>query len=351
MLKTNQKLAIFMEGTVGTPNGKMGYGVLRYSPNESVCVVDSQAAGGDMTARMGIPGRCPIVATVDEAKALGADALVLGVANSGGFIPPDWYAQLDRAVELGLSMINGLHDPLTARYAGKTKPGQWVWDIRKEPSGLGIGNGAARKLNNTRVLFVGTDMAVGKMTAALELWRGAKERGLAAEFVATGQTGITIRGRGVPLDAVRVDYATAAVQHAVMECSAADYIFVEGQGALSHPGSTSTLPLMRGSCPTHLILCHRAGQTSLKGLEDVPVPPLPAYIDLYERVAEGAGVFARPKCVGVSLNTAHLDDAAAQAAVEAVAKETGLPTSDPVRHGPDVLLNALLAAKKTAPTR
>lgn len=343
MIQATDKLALYLEGHVGTPNGKMGYGVLRYSPNKVVCAVDSTKAGSDMTREVGIPGQCPVVGTVDEARKLGANVLVLGVANSGGFIPADWYAHLDRAVALGFSLVNGLHDKVTPRYAGKLEPGQWTWDVREEPKNLGIGTGAARKLPNKRVLFVGTDMAIGKMTAALEMWKATGARGRRAEFIATGQTGITIRGRGIPLDAIRVDYATAAVEKEVMAAKDAEFVFVEGQGALGHPGSTSTLPLMRGSCPTHLVLCHRAGQTSLKNLSDVPIPELKRYAALYQDVAEAAGIFARPALLGGCLNTAHLqDDAEARRAVEAFSAALGAPATDPVRFGVENLVDLLL---------
>ena len=41
MLKTNQKVAIYMEGHIYSEYGKMGMGVLRYLENKIVCVIDS----------------------------------------------------------------------------------------------------------------------------------------------------------------------------------------------------------------------------------------------------------------------------------------------------------------------
>ena len=103
--------------------------------------------------------------------------------------------------------------------------------------------------------MVGTDMACGKMTTALEFFSWFKEKGLNTGFIATGQIGITITGDGIPLDAFKVDHACGAVETKVLENSNKDLIIIEGQGSLLHPGSTATLPLIRGSCPTHLILC------------------------------------------------------------------------------------------------
>jgi len=342
MLRRDQKLAIYMEGAVLGYGGKMGFGILRYSPNPIVCVIDSQTAGRDIKDAGSVPRSCPIVATVEEAVDLGAQVLVLGIAPPGGLIPRPWFAVIDRSVDLGLSVINGLHDLLGPRYDG-LRQGQWIWDIRVEPEGLKPGTGAAAGLNNRRLLLIGTDMAIGKMTAGLEIYRVARERGVRTEFVATGQIGITITGSGVPLDAVRVDFSTGAIEREVLNHKDAELIVIEGQGSLGHPGSTANMPLLRGCMPTHLVLCHRAGQTSISTLPDVPIPPLGALIRLYEDLASVSGIFPRPVTVAVALNTAHVtSDAEALVACEKIEGELGLPCVDPVRHGPDRIVDALV---------
>ena len=59
------------------------------------------------------------------------------------------------------------------------------------------------ELNNKRILFIGTDMAVGKMTAALEIYKWGLDHKINVGFVATGQIGITVTGDGIPLDAFK----------------------------------------------------------------------------------------------------------------------------------------------------
>lgn len=341
MLSRSEPLAIYMEGQVEGNVGKMGIGILRYSPQPVVAVIDSVTAGRDAAEVTGVPRSCPIVATVEEAIQLGAKAMVLGIAPPGGLIPPDWYPVIDAAWEGGLSLVNGLHDLLGPRYAARPRAGQWVWDIRVEPSGLGVGGGLAANLQNKRVLMIGADMAVGKMTAGLEIYRGAREKGIKAEFVATGQIGITITGRGVPLDAVRVDYASGSIEAEVMREPDAELVIVEGQGSLIHPGSTANLPLLRGTCPTHLVLCTRAGQTHLARLPHIKIPPLGDLVRLYEDLAEACGTFPRPVTAGVCLNTFHLDSDAADRAAAELEEELGLPVVDPVRHGVGRILGAL----------
>lgn len=332
MLPHHARIALFMKGALTQNYGKMGFGVLRYSPNPVVCVIDPDFAGQDAADVTGIPRPCPVVATVEEARQLGAEVFVLGIAPPGGHLPEDWLADIDEAYRSGLSIVNGLHETLAGRYPDAGYPGKpWVWDIRVEPAGLKPNTGAARHLPCPRILFIGTDMAVGKMTSALEAWRAARAREIDAAFVATGQIGMTITGDGVPLDAVRVDYASGAIEREMLKHPHAEVILVEGQGSLAHPGSTATLPLLRGSMPTHFVLTHRAHQTHLTRFPEIAIPPLKEFVALYRELASVGGIFPRPECLGVALNCKGLSEEEAASACAAIEAETGWPTLDPVR--------------------
>ncbi|AIE85220.1 DUF1611 domain-containing protein [Fimbriimonas ginsengisoli] len=342
MLERDQPLAIYMEGNaIGFP-AKMGHGVIRYSPNPIACVIDSTRAGQEMRTLASLPRAVPIVSSVGEARALGAEVLVLGTAPGGGLVPPEWYPAIDEAVAVGMSVLNGLHDRLAPRYPNLA-PGQWIWDVRVEPPGLQPAEGRARFLTNRRLLMIGTDMAVGKMTSGLEIHRVARQRGIKAEFVATGQIGITVTGRGIPLDAIRLDFAGGAVEAEVLRYADAELVVIEGQGSLIHPASSANLPLLRGAFPTHLVLCHRAGQKSLRRSEELIIPPLREVIQLYELVGEACGVFPRPKTVAVALNTFETTATEADEACRAIEGELGIPCVDPVRHGADRLVDAVMA--------
>lgn len=347
-LTPENRLALLMHGSTGKSEGKMGYGLLRYGVSPVGCVIDRTQAGADLFDLTGIPQAedVPIVSTITEALALGCDTIVPAIAPAGGRIPGEWFADIRTALSSGMSLVNGLHEPL-ARQPNLsrlvTRPGQFIWDIRQEPPGLENGSGKAREVSAKRVLFVGTDMANGKMTAALELHRAARARGLRSHFLATGQIGIAIAGDGVPLDAVRVDFASGAIEQLVLKhADGADVLFIEGQGSLLHPASTATLPLLRGAMPTHMILVHRAGQDSIRRAPWVPIPPLPLVIRLYEIVASAGGVLQpAPRVVGIAVNTAHLSEADARKAIDAIRAETKLPTTDVVRNSSDVLMDAV----------
>ena len=124
------------------------------------------------------------------------------------------------------------------------------------------------------------------------------------------------------------------------------WVLVEGQGSLAHPGSTATLPLLRGSQPTDLLLVHRAGQSHVRtrpGAAPVAIPPLPELITACEALAAlGRPDGRRPRVRAIALNTALLDAVQAEREAQQITALTGLPVVDPVRHGAEQLLAALL---------
>ena len=344
MLKAENKVAILLHEGIKGIHGKTGLSLLRYSESSVVAVIDYQSAGESLAQLTGIQRDIPIVASVTEALNYSPDVLTIGIAPSGGALPSAWWDEVEQAVAAGLSVVNGLHTPMASypQFQQLLREGQWIWDVRQEPTGLKVGSGKARSLSCQRVLTVGTDMAIGKMSTSLELQKASKARGLRSKFIATGQAGIMIAGDGVPLDAVRVDFASGAIEQMVMRYGGdRDILYIEGQGSLLHPGSTATLPLIRGSQATHLILVHRAGQTHIRNCPDVPIPPLSRVVELYEQVAVAAGAFAPVKVSAIALNTHHLDESAAKEIIAQTTAETKLPCTDAVRFGADILLDAI----------
>ena len=345
MIPSTARLALLMHGHLRVRQGKMGFGLLRYGTHEVVAVIDREHVGGSLHALTGIAHGAPIVGSAAEAAALGADTLVLAVATSGGVLPDDFRSEIVVGLAAGMSLVNGLHGTYAVdpQFTAVLQPGANIFDVRLEPAGLRPGRGLAASVRARRVLTVGTDMAIGKMTASLELHRAALARGYSSHFIATGQIGICIAGEGVPLDAVRVDFASGSVEQLVMKHGDAhDVLWVEGQGSILHPSSTAWLPLLRGSMPTDLVLVHRAGQTHVLNIDGFAVPPLPEVIALYEAVASGGGSFPAAKVRAVALNCAHLADLdEVRAACGEVEDATGLPCEDVVRFGADRLLDAL----------
>lgn len=344
-----RRIAILAEGNFDWQRAKTAVGVMRYSPDTTVAVIDSATAGQDASTALGDPSvgvDVPVVARIEEALALEPTTLLIGIAPIGGELPASWRPILVRALEAGLEVVSGLHifledDPALAAISQAN--GARIWDVRRPPAELAmrIRQGTPHRAGSHVISFCGTDCNVGKMTASVELDREARRRGLSSVFAATGQTGMMISGAGIPADRFISDFLPGAVEAMTLDFAERyDWVFVEGQGALGHPAySAVTLGLLHGAAPDLLILCHQAGRTHIRGY-DAPIPPLSQVCAMYETAA----AWLKPApVVAIAVNAFGLSDAEARAAVDAAVGETGLPATDPVRFGAGPLLDALLA--------
>jgi len=336
-----RRILILGEGFSHDPHyGKTMRGIIHYGPDPVVAILDSARVGAE---HEGIP----IVGTVDEALVYEPTVAVVGVATQGGRFPPAWRELLKASIAAGLDVESGLHEFLSddpELMALARKRGVTLRDLRKPPEGLNVPTGANLRVDATIVLTVGSDCAIGKKTVAVELDLEARRRGLESVFVPTGQTGIAIAGWGIAVDAVVSDFLAGAAEWLVVEGArrGGKLLFVEGQGSLVHPMySGVTLGLVHGSTPHLFVLCHAAGATEIEGCPGHPIPPLRELVELHERISLPA---RKATLACVALNTAGIEsDDGARRAIEEVARETGLPTDDPVRFGAQRLLDSLLA--------
>jgi uncharacterized NAD-dependent epimerase/dehydratase family protein len=333
-----RRVLLLAEGRSGDPHfGKTALGVLRYRPEQVVALVDSQRAGETQNGK-------PIVADVDDALCFDPTVALVGVATQGGRFPPAWRELLKSCIAKGLDLENGLHEFLSNDEELSVlaeRHGVELRDLRRAPPGLNVPTGDNLTHPAHVVVTVGSDCAIGKMTVALELDAEARRRGVASEFVPTGQTGIAIAGWGIAVDAVVSDFIAGATEQLVLEGVArgGEVVWVEGQGSILHPAySGVTLGLIHGAAPHTYVLCHMAGERYVDGDERYAIPPLTELAELHERLS----LLARPAQVGaIALNTRLLDDEAARRAVDEAEAETGLPADDPVRFGAARLVEAL----------
>lgn len=340
------RFLVLADGDFGPITSKTANSVIRYLPERIVGVFDRSHAGKSCQEILGFGGDIPVVGSMRAGLALGASAVLIGIAPRGGRLPDEWRTWLAEALSGGCDLWSGLHtfladDPLLAARA--KSHGRQILDLRRPPADLSVASGAAKTVEPYVVLTVGTDCNVGKMTAQLQLTRQLNATGLRTRFVPTGQTGIMIEGWGIAVDAVVADFVAGAAERLVLQGSEdADVVLVEGQGSINHPGySAVTLGLLHGSCPDALILCH---QTTREYIGDyrqaawLRLPPLSEYIRLYEAI--GSAVHPT-RVIGISLNTFDMKEDAARRACEAATRETGLPATDPVRFDSGALLEAV----------
>ena len=336
---------IYAQDQFGTPASKTANSVIRYSRQHVAAVLDSRQAGRTASELLGFGGDIPIVGSVEEGVARGADALLVGIAVAGGGLPDPVRAAIQAAIEHGLEIWNGLHgfvadDPELGPLARSRNV--VLHDVRRSAANLPVGAGRVRHLEQTVVLAVGTDANIGKMTVMLQLRDTLAARGVRGRFAPTGQTGIFIEGWGICVDAVVADFIAGAAEQVTIEAArGADVVLVEGQGSILHPGySGVSLGLLHGSLPHALIACHQPSRKSFRHNAWLEIPPLTSVIALHESIANP---LRRVQTIGVSLNTVDLSDRDARMTIERVAQETGLPTTDPVRFDPGPLADAIVA--------
>ncbi len=328
------RLAILAEGDFGVLTSKTAACVIRYAPERVACVIDSTKAGASVEDVLGFGGRIPVVAGIEEALACGPDALLIGIAPRGGALPDEWREILLEAIAGGLNVISGLHHVLAedeeiSRAAGAA--GVRIWDVRVPKVPRAVASGSLRRKTGKVILTVGSDCRTGKMTVAFEVARDLGRRGVAAEFVPTGQTGIMLAGWGEAVDRVPGDFMSAVTEALTTEAlERADVAVVEGQGALIHPAySAVALGIMHGCCPDAMILCHQPTRTGIPGY-DVAIPPLGDLIEMHEKVA---GLVHPSRVIAVAVNTFDMDGDDAEREAARIEESTGLPVTDVIRWG------------------
>jgi D-glutamate N-acetyltransferase len=315
---------LFLGDITEAPYAKTAFGLRDWAPEKCV----GEYTLPEATVTTGLPKLQPA-----EARARGARSLVIGVANRGGTLNPEWLPALIAALEAGLDIVSGMHARLgdvAELRATSQRLGRRLIDIRVPPAKIPIGTGLKR--SGKRLLTVGTDCALGKKYTALTIARAFREREIAADFRATGQTGIMIAGRGIPMDAVVADFAAGAAE--MLSPAAADdhWDIIEGQGSLLHPAYAGvSLALLHGSQPDVIVVCHDPTRARMLGDEAFAVPSIEEIIDVTIRM--GARTNPAIRVGGVSFNTGLLGE---QEALRLMADESarlGLPVADPIRGG------------------
>jgi uncharacterized NAD-dependent epimerase/dehydratase family protein len=295
--------------------------------------------------QMRLPG-CNVDAGVPDlsiaaAKKAGVRSLIIGSAAVGGGIPGHWISALCEVASAGIDIVAGLHVRLASfpgLDAAAAAGGARLVDVRVPPKHLPVGTG--RRRAGKRLLTVGTDCVVGKKYTALAIDREMRSRGVSSNFRATGQTGIMIAGRGIPIDAVVADFLTGAAELLSPDNAPDHWDVIEGQGSIFHPGYLQvTVGLLIGSQPDAFVVCHDPLRQTISGW---PSFPLPYITDVIERTVQ-TGKITNPdiRCVGVALNTSKVPPAEREAVLAQYERESGLPCVDPIIDGVAPIVDAI----------
>ena len=346
---------IYAEGVFGLGarkkwpmRAKTADGILRYANYKVVGIVDSASgerqAGDVLPAYLGNTTNfsAPIFKNIKEAKVKAkAQVLIIGAAPEGGELPKEYEDDIAWAIENKMHIVSGMHyaladDPRFAKFARKHKV--VIWDTRKAiaTGDIPLGSAQAYHVKKPIVLTVGTDAAIGKMTAGYEMARAARKLGVKSCVIPTGQTTMMIEGWGAAIDALPADFMSGAVEQMVIEgAKTNDILFVEGQGSLFHPAYANTcISLIHGAVPTHMVLVTRPQRRHSIGSKLVKLPSVKEAVAQYENAVLPR--YRNAKVIGIAVNSEGLSTKETEAYKNEIKKEIKLPIFDAVRDPKEV---------------
>ncbi|GAB7225919.1 DUF1611 domain-containing protein [Vibrio owensii] len=342
---------IYCEGNFGKIDGKTANGLVRHSLGYRILsVIDSERAGLDAGEVLDNKANgIPIVANIEEAIIHAEsipDYFIFGIAPSNGFLSELDKSIILNAMSLKMSIVNGLHEFLTEDplfLESSLKNNVRIIDTRKpkSKSELRTFNGDIHNVKCPRLAVMGTDCAIGKRTTATVLANELTKKGLRVALIATGQTGIMQGARYcVALDAVPSQFCAGELESVIVQAYEAenpDIIIIEGQGALSHPAFSTSAFILRGSCPTGVILQHAPTRLYRSDFPACPMPSISSEINLIE-------TFSNTCVIGLTLNHEGMSLSETRWAIDNYTAEFGIPVTDALSEPVEHLLHIVISA-------
>lgn len=320
---------------------KTGNMLIRYKSDEVIGVIDPTQSGKTAHQVLGWGGDIPVFPSFNHLKDLNPTHLVIGSAPQGGQLSSKYRKEIISAISHNCHIISGLHsflndDPELTKLATQFQIS--LTDLRKPPQKPHFPKGTWKDREFPVLLVTGSDCDTGKMTTAWEIFLALKRRKYNVQFIGTGQTGILLSGKGIPIDAVISDFMAGEIEHCLDELSPdTDLAIIEGQGALNNElYSGVTLGLLHGSMPDYLVMTHEPGRKL-----DVANHPIPKLDDLMKIHIDLLKPFKSSQFVGINYLTLKYHDELALDICNSAKNQFQLPVSDIVRFGGHDLIKSI----------
>lgn len=340
---------ILSGGLFETPSAKTTHGLIRGTDRYTIVgVIDETVAGKDLGLLL--DGHARQIFGFESLQAFLAsgmdipDFCIVGIANSGGKLPPSLLPIIREALEMGISVVSGLHeflDEIPGLEALAAGTGAQLIDVRKPKARMDLHfwSGEIRKVTCPKIVVMGVDCGIGKRTTARFLTETAQESDLNAHMIYTGQTGWLQGGEyGFVLDSTLNDFVSGELEHAIVSCFQAenpDLIIIEGQAALRNPSGPCGSEFLVSGQADGVILQYAPSRDYFKGWDHVgaKMVSLQSEIDLI--AAYGV------KTLAVTLNTKGLSEAKARAFQQQYQAELPIPVVLPVEEGVGEIISVI----------
>jgi len=146
--------------------------------------------------------------------------------------------------------------------------------------------------------------------------------------------------RDLVLDAIPSQFCSGELEATIVEAfenECPDVIIVEGQGALSHPASSTSSFILRGSNPNGVVLQHAPGRRTRCDFDHMLMPTPATEINLIE-------TFSDAKVIGLTINHENMTDDEVDSAITHDELELGIPATDVLSRSPGHLVEMIIAA-------
>jgi uncharacterized NAD-dependent epimerase/dehydratase family protein len=339
---------ILTNGLLTSTDAKTAHGLIRGTERFTIIgVVDCEATAGKDAGELldGKNRNIPVFANFETAIAQlsNANYLVIGVATVGGRLPGNMLEVVIKAIEAGVSIVNGLHEYLNDKpdvVALAKAKGVTLTDVRKPKNreDLHFWTGEIFKVTAPIVAVIGMDCAMGKRTTARMLRQSCEANGLKGQMIYTGQTGWLQGGKyGFVFDSTLNDFVSGELENAIVSCwkeTGADILFLEGQSSLRNPSGPCGIELLISGNAKHVVLLFAPKRKYFDNDEHWgKIPPVESEIEIIEKLGS--------KVIAVAVNTEDCTTEEAFAYQKEYAQKLNIPVLLPIQEGVDQLIPTL----------
>ncbi|NJN28810.1 MAG: DUF1611 domain-containing protein [Cyclobacteriaceae bacterium] len=273
-LYKNTNAVFLAHGYVGKLLGKTINGVIMHSTVFNVvALVDKDNAGIDTSKAIpGVRKKIPVYESFSETIKHQPKVVILmenSINISFNEIKEAIKANMD-IINPGFNLLNNNTDLLSLAREYNVK----LIDLREPNKIKRNPNGSIRDIKSKVVYIAGTDCGLGKRTATYELLLEAKKREINAAYAATGQTGIMLGcDGGIVIDSISMQFGAGAVEDLIVNIDKKgfDIIFLEGQAAIMHYATSSSVVLLHVGNPHAIVMVHDQKRTMHVEYGDSPI--------------------------------------------------------------------------------